>query len=189
MLPHPLTSAPCACAAHNNSHCYATVTQKLSQPDEHLAQNVVTNAHVPLKMLSPYAHVPQNIISSCACANKNVITLCACATCHFNHRMHSTLGVSPGSALGNSHETTWRVSRYDVTWLHHRDSYRSSQSPLLIHFFSFSTSLTLQHQSQGIQPEFSRYFTLGLSRKRGNSFPPVSLSHSVSFFDFDSQLF
>ena len=55
MLPHPLTSAPCACAAHNNSHCYATVTQKLSQPDEHLAQNVFTNAHVPLKMLSPYA--------------------------------------------------------------------------------------------------------------------------------------
>ena len=130
---------------------------------------ISAHAHVPLKMLSPY--------------------LCACATCHFNHRMHSTLGVSPGSALGNSHGTTWRVSRYDVTWLHHRDSYRSSYSPLLIHFFSFSTSLTLQHQSQGIQPEFSRYFTLGLSRKRGNSFPPVSLSLSVSFFDFDSQLF
>ena len=141
------------------------------------------------KIFSPHSHVPQNIISSCACAAQNVITLCACAACHFNHRMHSTLGVSPGSALGNSHGTTWRVSRYDVTWLHHRDSYRSSYSPLLIHFFSFSPSLTLQHQSQGIQPEFSRYFTLGLSRKRGNSFPPVSLSLSVSFFDFDSQLF
>ena len=32
-----------------------TKSQKLSQPDEHLAQNVFTNAHVPLKMLSPYA--------------------------------------------------------------------------------------------------------------------------------------
>ena len=142
------------------------------------------------KILSPHSHVPQNIISSCACAAQNVITLCACAACHFNHRMHSTLGVSPGSALGNSHGTTWRVSRYDVTWLHHRDSYRSSYYPLLIHFFSFSPSLTLQHQSQGIQQEFSWYFTLGSQGRGGTlSLLSLSLSLSVSFFDFDSQLF
>ena len=129
------------------------------------------------KILSPHSHVPQNIISSCACAAQNVITLCACAACHFSHRMHSTLGVSPGSAL-HSHERTWRVSRYDVTWLHHRDSYRSSYSPLLIHFFSFSPSLTLQHQSQGIQQEFSWYFTLG-SQGRGGTLSLLSLSLSL----------